>query len=149
MLMPGAGISDALLPSLLIRTHPSIPMDRRFRLEIPAHPKEAQQNISVHLAGNHSRLQIIPRLAPFEQQGRQYRLFVSVNGQTVGRSTPLPIPDDPLPVNAMVFDAGLQLGTNIIAVTVVAALPKGQKLPNGADSELESMSINVHLMRVY
>lgn len=52
-------------------------------------------------------------------------------------------------MNAMVFDVGLQLGTNIINVSVIAALPKGQKLPNGADCELEKMMVNVHLMRVY
>lgn len=143
------GLADALLPSVLVRTHPSIAIDRRFRLEIPAHPKEAQQNISVHIPAIHSRLQLIPRLAPLEQQGRPYRLYVSINGQTVGRATPLPVPEDPLPVNAMVFDLGLQYFTNIIMITVIAALPKGQKLPNGADCEVERMTINAHLLRGY
>lgn len=143
------GYADALLPSVLIRTHPSVVMDHRFRLEIPAHPKEAQQNLTLHIPGHHSRLQIVPRLAPFEQQGRAYRLFVTVNGQMVGRTAPLPVADDPLPPNAMVFDASLQYATNIIAITAVASLPKGQKLPNGADCEVEKLTLNVQLLRVY
>lgn len=137
------------MPSVLIRTHPTVAMDHRFRLEIPAHPKEAHQNITLHIPGNHSRLQLIPRLAPFEQQGRQYRLFVMVNGQMVGRATPLPVPDDPLPQNAVVFDIGLQLMTNIITLSVIASLPKGQKLPNGADCEVEKLVLNIQLLRVY
>lgn len=103
----------------------------------------------MHIPGQHSRLQLIPRLAAFEQQGRAYRLFVNINGQMVGRATPLPVPDDPLPANAIVFDLLLQPMTNIITVTVIAALPKGQRLPNGADCEVEKLVLNAQLMRVY
>jgi hypothetical protein len=124
-------------------------MDNRFRFEIPADPKEAQQNITLHIPGSQGRLQVVPRLAPFEQQGRAYRMFVSINGQTVGRATPLPVPDDPLPQNAIVFDLNLLYTTNIIMITVIAALPKGQKLPNGADCEVEKLVINAQLLRVY
>lgn len=106
-------------------------------------------NVSVHIPGPHYRLQLIPRLAPLEQEGRQYKLFVSINGQTVGRSAPLPIPDDPLPVSALVFDLNLQYTTNIIMVTVVAMLPKGQKLPGGEEAEVEKMIINAQLLRAY
>lgn len=145
---PGRGLADALIHSILIRTHPSIPLERRFRLEVPAHPKLAQQNLTVHLPTNHSRLQLIPRLSPImEQQQRQYRLFITINGSVVGRATPLPIPDDPLPVNAIVFDLPLQPGTTVISVTMIAALPKGQKLSNGAECELERISINAFLPR--
>lgn len=124
-------------------------MDHRFRLEIPAHPKEAHQNLALHIPGNQSRLQLIPRLAPFEQQGRQYRLFVTVNGQMIGRATPLPVPDDPLPANAVVFDVNLHHATNIVTLSVIASLPKGQKLPNGADCEVEKLVLNVQVLRVY
>lgn len=143
------GLSDALLPSVLVRTHPSVAMDHRFRLEIPAHPQEAHQNFTIHIPGNHGRLQLIPRLALFEQQNRAYRLFVTVNGQTVGRATPLPVPDDPLPPNAIVFDLNLPLITSVIVVTVIAALPKGQKLPSGADCEVEKVVLNAQLLRMY
>ncbi|KAL2165342.1 hypothetical protein VTH06DRAFT_639 [Thermothelomyces fergusii] len=145
---PGRGLADALLPSVLIRTHPTVLLDPKFRLEIPAHPKEAHQNLTTHIPAAHSRLQLIPRLAPFEQQGRQYRMFVTVNGQTVVRAPPVPADDDPLPPNPVVFDLVLQPVTNIIAVTVIASLPKGQKLPNGADCEVEKLVLNVQLLRV-
>lgn len=138
-------ISDALINSILVRTHPTIPLERRFRLEIPAHPRFSQQNITVHLPAGHSRLQLIPRIAYLEQQHRQYRIFVAINNQFVGRATPLPIPDDPLPANAMVFECNLQPGTNQITVTMIAALPKGQKLPGGEDCELERFVINAYL----
>ncbi|KAK4105688.1 hypothetical protein N658DRAFT_128347 [Parathielavia hyrcaniae] len=146
---PGRGYADSLLPSVLIRTHPSVVMDHRFRLEIPAHPKEAHQNLTLHVPGHHHRLQLIPRLPAFESDGRQYRLFVTVNGQTVGRAAPLPVPDDPLPPSAIVFEFNLQHMTNIVTVTVIAALPKGQKLPNGADVEVEKLVLNLQLLRPY
>ncbi len=123
-------------------------MDHRLRFEIPADAKEAHQNLALHIPGNQGRLQVIPRLAPFEQQGRAYRMFVSINGQTVGRATPLPVPDDPLPQNAIVFDLNLQYATNIIVITVIAALRKGQKLPNGADCEVEKLTLNTQLLRM-
>ncbi|KAL2135503.1 hypothetical protein VTI74DRAFT_8234 [Chaetomium olivicolor] len=146
---PGRGYADSLMPSVLIRTHPTVAMDQRLRFEIPAHPKEAHQNFSIHIPGQHNRLQLIPRLAQFEHQGRAYRLFVNINGQMVGRATPLPVADDPLPPDAIVFDLALQPTTNIITVTVIAALPKGQRLPNGADCEVEKLILNAQLMRVY
>jgi hypothetical protein len=124
-------------------------MDHRARFEIPADAKEAHQNLTLHFPGNQGRLQVVPRLAPFEQQGRAYRMFVSINGHTVGRATPLPVPDDPLPPNAIVFDLNLQYTTNIIVITVIAALPKGQKLPNGADCEVERLVLNAQLLRMY
>jgi hypothetical protein len=123
--------------------------DHRFRLEIPAHPKEAHQNLTLHVPGHHHRLQLIPRLPPFESEGRQYRLFVTVNGDTVGRAAPLPVPDDPLPATAIVFDINLQHTTNVVTVTVIASLPKGQKLPNGADCEVEKLVLNLQLLRLY
>ncbi|KAL2199098.1 Bromodomain-containing protein [Corynascus similis CBS 632.67] len=145
---PGRGLADALLPSVLIRTHPTMVVEPKFRLEIPAHPKEAHQNITTHIPGGHNRLQLAPRLAPFEQQGRQYRMFVTVNGQAIARSTPIPVDNDPLPPNSVVFDLVLQPVANIIAVTVIASLPKGQKLANGADCEVEKLILNLQLLRV-
>ncbi len=70
-----------------------------------------------------------------------------MNGHMITRGTPTPAPDDPLPPNALVFEVMLQPGTNMIAITVVAALPKGQKLPSGADCEMEKITINAHLSK--
>lgn len=101
----------------------------------------------MHIPANQYKLQIVPTLAPLDQQQRQHRLFVTMNGAMVARGTPTPAPDDPLPPNALVFEAMLQPGTNLIVVTIIAALPKGQKLPSGADCELEKITINAYLSK--
>ncbi|KAK1755277.1 Bromodomain-containing protein [Echria macrotheca] len=146
---PGRGLADALIQSVLIRTLYGVPVppERRFRLEILAHPTLAQQNLTVHIPANQYKLQIIPKLAPLEQQQRHHRLFVTMNGHLVSRGTPTPAPDDPLPPNALVFEVGLQPGTSVIVITLVSALPKGEKLPNGSDCELERITINAHLSK--
>jgi hypothetical protein len=146
-LMHGLGIADALITSVTMRTHPSIHTDSRFKYELRAHPKLAQQNVAVVVPAKHKMMQIIPKIAPLEQQFRQFRLFVLFNNMMLHRTTPLPIPDDPLPANALVYDATLQPGVNAIQVHVIAALPKGQKLPNGSECELEKFTILVHLLR--
>jgi hypothetical protein len=94
----------------------------------------------------HNMIQIIPRIAALERQQRQYRIFVSVNNMPLPRSTPLPIPEDPLPLNSLVFDAQLQPGGNRIQVYIVAALPKGEKLPSGVEGEVERITIIAHLL---
>jgi hypothetical protein len=149
-LMLDVGLADALIQSVLIRTLYGVPVppERRFRLEILAHPTLAQQNLTVHIPANQYKLQIIPNLAPLDQQQRHHRLFVTMNGHLVSRGTPTPAPDDPLPLNALVFEVGLQPGTSVIAITLVSALPKGQKLPNGSDCELERITINAHLSKL-
>ncbi|KAK1828548.1 Bromodomain-containing protein [Podospora conica] len=146
---PGRGLNDALLPNLLVRTLYGVPVppERRFRLEIPAHPKLAHQNFTVHIPANQHKLQIVPTLSPLDQQQRHHRLFVTLNGLLVTRGTPTPAPDDPLPPNAMVFEVMLQPGTNQIVVAIIAALPKGQKLPGGAECEVERITINAHLSK--
>jgi hypothetical protein len=93
-------------------------------------------------------VQIIPRLNPaLELQQRQYRLYIMLNGIALPRATPLPIADDPLPANALVFEAPLNPGVNWIQLIAVAALPKGQRLPNGADCEVEKFTVMARLMR--
>jgi hypothetical protein len=139
-------LADALITSCTIRTHPNAKVDDRFKFTVPASAKLAQQSVTVRLPIMHHMLQIIPKIAPLERQQRHYRVFVSLNNMTLGRSTPLPLPDDPLPMNPLVFDAQLQPGGNRIQCYVVAALPKGQKLPNGAEVEVERISILIHLL---
>ncbi len=110
-----------------------------------ANPKLAQQTIAIHIPAGHHHLQIVPQLAPLEQQPRQYRLIVQWQDKTLPRSVPAPTPEDPLPPNALVFDTQLQPGGNRLAVSIIAALPRGEKLPNGEDSEVERFVILAHL----
>ncbi|KAJ9151803.1 Protein polybromo-1 [Pleurostoma richardsiae] len=144
--LPGKGVADALIQNLCIRTHPTISYDKRFVFNLPPHPKHTQQSVAITLPNNHFRAQIIPKLSPaLEMQQRPYKLFVIVNGTTLGRS--IPVPQDPVEPGAMVYDAGLHHSVNTIMVQVCAALPKGQKLPNGADVELETVTVLANLPR--
>lgn len=145
------GLSDALIKSLHIRGHPNVPVDNdsRFNIKIPANPVYAQQSVTVQVPNNQYKLQIIPILAPLEQQNRAYRLFVVCNGNVLSRSPPFPIPDDDLThlQNLLVFEANLGLGLNEIQVHMVAALPKGQKLLGGEDCEVEVFRVVAQLLR--
>jgi hypothetical protein len=145
------GLSDALITNLHIRGHPNVPIDndKRFNIRIPADPVYAQHSITVHVPNNQYKLQIIPVIAPLEQQNRAYRLFVVCNGNVLSRSPPFPIPDDDLAhlQNLLVFEANLGLGLNEIQVHIVAALPKGQKLPGGEECEVEVFRVVAQLMR--
>ncbi|KAB5584886.1 hypothetical protein GE09DRAFT_6420 [Coniochaeta sp. 2T2.1] len=150
---PGRGLSDALITSLHIRGHPNLPLENgvRFSLSIPADPVYAQQNTTVHVPNYQYKLQVIPKIAPLERQNRAYRLFVVCNGSVLSRTAPLPIPGDTLLIQdremAMVFDANLGLGMNEIQVHLVAALPKGQKLPGGEECEVEIFRVVAQLLR--
>ena len=138
--------ADALITNLCIRTHLSLNQERRFVFNLPAHPKEAQQSVTINLPINHWKIQIVPRLNPaLEAQQRPYKLFVIVNGQTLGRQ--IPPPQDPVDPGCQVFDAQLHAGVNTIMIQMIAAVPKGQKLPNGADAELEKITVLANLLK--
>ncbi|GKT91773.1 LOW QUALITY PROTEIN: bromodomain containing protein [Colletotrichum tofieldiae] len=144
---PGKGAADALISSLKIHTHPMINMERRFEITLLPLEKEAQQSVTVHMPPNHLRVQIILVVpSSLEKEGRQWRLFVLVNRQIAHQAHP--VPGQVLPFGARVFDAQLQAGAvNTIEVSVAAALPKGQKLPSGADFEVEQMTVLAHVAK--
>jgi hypothetical protein len=133
----------------MMRTHPALIKDnRKFKFELKAHPREAQQSVAINVPAAHWKLQIIPRTPPaLEQQGRMYRMFIVVNGQTLTRVTPIPIADDPIPSGIPFFEANLQMGVNSIAVHVIASIPKDQRKEGGPDCELEKMFIVAHLLK--
>jgi hypothetical protein len=122
---------------------------QRFNIKIAADPVYAQHSTTVHVPNSQFKLQVIPVLAPLEQQQRMYKLYVVCNGVVQGRQAPFPIPGDDLHLtsNSLVFDANLSLGMNEIQVHVVAALPKGQKLPGGEECEVEVFRVVAQLLR--
>ncbi|KAL1838115.1 hypothetical protein VTJ49DRAFT_3020 [Mycothermus thermophilus] len=154
---PGRGLADALIPSVLLRTHPTLPeahTDDRFRREFRANPREAHQSFVIRLDEHNHRMQCIVRLAPLEQQLREYNMFVLVNGQMVYKAAPLPVADDPIPPGAVVFDVfGLAVGMNTISVQICAAVEKGARVVNEEGQEVagevERMDIYAQLMRNY
>lgn len=124
----------------------SLNQDRRFVFNLPAHPKEAQQSVTINLPITQWKIQVIPRInQSLEAQGRPYKLFVIVNGQTMGRQ--IPSPQDPVDPGCQLFDVQLHAGVNTIMVQMIAAVPKGQKLPNGADAELEKITVLANLIK--
>lgn len=146
------GLADALITNLCIRAHPNLGKleGTRFKLNIPADPVYAQHSSTVHVPNQQYKLQLILRIAPLEQQNRAYRLFVVCNNQVQVRTPPFPIADmNDVDVkgNPLVFDANLALGMNEIQVHIVAALPKGEKLPGGEDCEVEVFRVVAQLLR--
>ncbi|KAF4898030.1 Chromatin structure-remodeling complex subunit rsc4 [Colletotrichum fructicola] len=144
---PGKGIADALISSLKVQTHPMINHDRRFEVTVKPLEKVSQQSVTVHMPANQLRIQIVPTLPAFlEKEGRQYRLWVIINRHTL---TPVHgVPGQVLSTGERVFEAQLQAGiVNTIEVHVVAALPKGQKLPSGEDFEVEQMTVLANVVR--
>lgn len=133
---------------MFLRTHPTILGDpeRRFRLQLPAHPKLAQHSVAVHIPASHWRQQIILSLHPsIQAQQRAFKLFVIVNSVTVGPA--VPAPNDPIENGAMLFEGSLHHGVNTIEIHLIAAVPKGQRLPNGPETELEIITIFANVMK--
>ncbi|OLN82908.1 Chromatin structure-remodeling complex subunit rsc1-like protein 2 [Colletotrichum chlorophyti] len=144
---PGKGAADALISSLKVQTHPMINVERRFEITLKPLEKESQLSATVQMPSNQLRVQIIPILAALlEKEARQYRLWVLVNRHIIYQTHA--IPGQVLPLGARVFEAQLQAGiVNTIEVHVAAALPKGQKLPSGADFEVEQMTVLANVVR--
>ncbi|EFQ25445.1 uncharacterized protein GLRG_00589 [Colletotrichum graminicola M1.001] len=144
---PGKGAADALITSLKIQTHPMINAERRFEITLLPLEKEAQQSVTVHMPPGQLRVQIVLVVpSSLEKEGRQWKLFVLVNRQIAHQAHP--VPGQVLPLGARIFEAQLQAGAvNNIEVSVAAALPKGQKLPSGADFEVEQMTVLAHVAK--
>lgn len=49
--------------------------------------------------------------------------------------------------NEPVFETALNYGVNRIEVTLVAALPKGEKAPNGLNMEMERFVVHLNLLK--
>lgn len=82
-----------------------------------------------------------------EAQHRAYKMFVIVNGATLGRG--VPNPRDPVEGGGILYEAQLHTGINTIMVQLIAALPKGEKLPNGSEVELEKITVLTNVIKKY
>lgn len=143
-----AGVKDALITNLCIRTPLDNGPERRFIFNVPPHPKVLQPSYTIGLGPTQWKLQVVPRMSTtLEEQQRAYKMFVMVNGQLLGRG--IPNPRDPIQNGELLYDAQLHAGTNTIVVQMIAALPKGQTLPNGSDAVLEKITIFANVMRQY
>ncbi|KAI1136118.1 Bromodomain-containing protein [Hypoxylon sp. FL0543] len=135
--------SEALIPKLIIMSHPSLQLENQLSITIPASPTETQQELVFNAPASHFRLQLRPHVAAFlEAQQREWRLNVSHDTLRLYPSSgPFEKRSEP------VFDTTLHIGINRLEVSLVAALPKGEKGQNGLNMELERFVIHFNLLR--
>lgn len=103
----------------------------------------SQQEVTFHVPSTHFRIQIKPEIASFlEPQQREWKLHVL---HDTARLYPSSGPFDKR--TEPTFEANLHFGVNRVEVSVVAALPKGEKAPNGLNMELERFIVYLNLLR--
>ncbi|CAK7218032.1 hypothetical protein SCUCBS95973_003352 [Sporothrix curviconia] len=145
-----------LLTNLSIRTHPALTTgDRRYEIQLPPHPKLTQRSVTLNIPAGQWRQQLYVSLNPaIQKQQRPFKMFVISNGATLG---PVPTPPTPPPQHnaaapevdehAKLYEVNLHPGVNVVQVQLIVGLAKDQKLPNGADAELEKTTIFANMMK--
>ncbi|KAI1485302.1 Bromodomain-containing protein [Biscogniauxia mediterranea] len=134
---------EALMPRLVICSHPTLQVDSRLSISIPASATEYQQEIFFNAPASHYRLQLKPHVAGFlEAQQREWRLNVL---HDTTRLYPSSVAFDKR--GEPVFDVSLHYGTNRLEVSLVAALPKGEKSANELNMELEKFVVYFNLLK--
>ncbi|KAI0103450.1 Bromodomain-containing protein [Daldinia grandis] len=135
--------SEAIMPKLIIMSHPELQIENRMSITIPASLTETQQELILNAPTSYYRLRLKPEVAPFlEAQQREWKLNVIHNGARLyPPQSHLNKPGEP------VFDVTLQFGLNRLEVSLVAALPKGQKAPNGLTMEMEKFVVHLNVLR--
>lgn len=122
-------------------------VERRHVFDLRPHELTVRQCVAMHMPPNHLRVQIVVKLLPsLREQQRHYKLWATMNKQQLYPQAPMP--GQAFPPHTLMFDAQLHPGSvNLIEVELVAALPKGQKAPNGADYEVEQLSVLANVVK--
>lgn len=138
-------MSEALLANLNISSHPQLNHPKPFRLDIPPSADYTHQSLTVMLPSSQYYLQITPTISTQLSSGRQYKLFVTVNGvRLMASAKPLTNGEAlaaPPGERKQVYDAPLNAGVNRIEVEIVAVTGRGGTL------EVEKVSVFANLMR--
>ncbi|KAI0976781.1 hypothetical protein F4678DRAFT_480238 [Xylaria arbuscula] len=135
--------AEALMPRLVITTHPSAQVENKLVTNFPASATEYQQEIVVNIPLSQFRLQFKPQVASFlETEHREWKLNV-IHDTT--RLFPSSVSFDKR--GEPTFDVTLRYGINRLEVTLVAALPKGEKAPNGLNMEMERFVLHMNLLK--
>jgi len=128
-----------------------ISSDKHFQMHMGPDPNVAQQSVTVNIPANQWSQQIMVAMHPsLEGQQRAYKLFVIVNGATLGdRGTFVPPPGDHVQVDPKVkrYDAQLHHGMNTIQIQIIAALPHDQRDPSGPEVEIEKITVFANMTR--
>ncbi|KAI0452368.1 Bromodomain-containing protein [Xylaria acuta] len=140
--------TEALMPRLVIITHPSLQVDNKLFLTFLASATEYQQEIVVNAPASHFRLQFKPQVASFlEPEHREWKLHVI---HDTARIYPSPVNPSSVTFDKRgepVFDVTLRYGINRVEVTLLAALPRGERVPNGLNMEMERFVVHFNLLR--
>lgn len=136
-------VTEALLMNLNISTHPQLNQTRPFRLDIPPSPDFTHQSLTVMLPPSQYYLQITPTVSQQLSSGRQYKLFVTVNGARVTPSSKPIMNGDVISMTERksVYDTALSPGVNRIEIEIVAVTGRGGGL------ETEKVSVFANLLR--
>ncbi|KAI1103574.1 Bromodomain-containing protein [Jackrogersella minutella] len=135
--------SEAIMPKLIIMSHPNLHLDNQLSITIPASPTENQQELVFNAPASHFRLLLRPHVAPFlEAEQREWKM--NVFHDTL-RLYPNPGPYEKR--CEPVFEVNLRFGVNRLEVSLVAAMKKGEKGPNGLSMELEKFVVHFNLLR--
>ncbi|GAP85348.1 putative bromodomain-containing protein [Rosellinia necatrix] len=134
---------EALMPRLVITAHPSLQTENKLVTTFVASTTEYQQEIVVNAPLSHFRLQLKPHIASFLETGqREWKLNV-IHDTT--RLYPVPMPFDKR--GEPIFDVTLRYGLNRLEVTLIAALPRDEKVPNGLNMEMERFVVHYNLLK--
>ncbi|KAI0466603.1 Bromodomain-containing protein [Xylaria cf. heliscus] len=135
--------TEALMHRLVITSHPSLPVESKLFMAFLASATEYQQEVVVNVPLSHFRLQLKPQVAPFlEPEHREWKLHV-IHDAT--RIYPSSVSFDKR--GEPVFDVTLRYGINRVEVTLLAALPRGERAPNGLNMEMERFVVHLNLLR--
>lgn len=139
-------ITEALLPSLTIKTHPQLKISKPYHLDIPPSAEFTQQSVTVQLPATHYYIQIIPTVSPQLMSGRQYKLFVTLNGirlMATNKDVLGAISGEMNGVSSrkQVYETALSHGVNRIEVEIVAVTGRGGSL------EVEKLNLFANLLR--
>ncbi|KAI1827469.1 Bromodomain-containing protein [Xylaria intraflava] len=135
--------SEALMPRVVIVTHPTLPVENKLLTTIPASISEYQQDIIINAPASQFRVQLKPVIAPFlEMEQREWKLNVIHDGV---RLYPSSVSFDRR--GEPIFDVTMRYGVNRLEVALVAALPRGQTAPNGLRAEMERVVVHYNLLR--
>ncbi|CAK7265974.1 hypothetical protein SEPCBS57363_001861 [Sporothrix epigloea] len=158
-------LAEPLVTNLAIKTHPALDAgDRRYEIQLPPHPKLTQRSVTLNIPAGQWRQQLYVSLNPaIQRQQRPYKMFVISNGATLG---PVPLPSSPIPPPSSssqdsatppppadvdkythLYEVNLHPGVNVVQVQLIAGLAKDQMLPNGAEAELEKITVFANMIK--
>lgn len=106
--------------------------------------KDMQQSATINVPADSHRVTIATSLPEFLYD-RQYSLWTLLERQPL-KAHPHAPPDQGTR-QVRVFDAVLHPGLNTIETHLIAAIPRGERVPGGPEVELEVFTIYVNVMR--